>query len=152
MRRPAARLRSERPVASLEKTRVRTAMRRLLALSLFLALVGCGTHEGGNGNNNNNNGGGTTTTTSGPQVDGYVFTALRAGATRDATQQMVIGGAIVQAYAVSDTSTVLATATADNFGHFIFSTSGGNPVPANVTLLLRATTTTRVVSCLINTN
>jgi hypothetical protein len=118
-------------------------MRRLLVAGALLALVGCGGHNGFYFNGNG--------TSNGPTVQGYVFSALRAGATRDATQQMLLSGAVVQAYALGNTTTVLATASADNTGHFIFSTVGGNPVPANVTLLLRATTAARVVSGLINT-
>jgi thiamine pyrophosphokinase len=116
-------------------------MKKVVGLLLTLGLAACG-------------GGGGSGGVSGPQVDGYVFGAERASSSRQtsvAAQQALLAGATVTVYTLPATGAAVATTTADDSGHFIFSTAGGANLPSGKTLLLRATTSTRVVEGLVNT-
>lgn len=120
---------------------------RPMALALLPALLASCGGGGGGGANGGGNGGGNGGAQS-ASADGYVFGVSR----QVATGQTPLAGMTVQAFGLPPGASPLATAPTDNRGRFAFGPATGNELPANRTLLLRATGSGRVVSGLLNTS
>lgn len=121
-------------------------MKRVCAVGLLaLMLVGCG---GSKSTNGGSTGGGNTSgvTTVGVPVEGYVL--IGNGRTDGLAP---LSSVTVQAYTLPVGTVPLAAAATLTSGRYIFNANLGNGLPANTTLLLRASGGGRTISALVNT-